>query len=84
MAGVTRDPGAVLAMVSAYRLSQVVCAAAELELADELAAGPRSVSELAEAANAHEQTLARRRSLLVAGRDPRRRAFAPLSARAQI
>jgi hypothetical protein len=59
MAAVTRDPGAVLAMVSAYRLSQVVCAAAELGLADELAAGPRSVSHLAQAANAHEQTLAR-------------------------
>ncbi|WP_350281491.1 methyltransferase [Kribbella sp. HUAS MG21] len=46
-------------LVTGYQATQAVSVAASLRLSDLLAAGPRSVAELAEAAGADEQSLAR-------------------------
>ncbi|GAA1520232.1 methyltransferase [Kribbella lupini] len=63
------DDGARLqAMVTGFRLSAALGVAAELGVSDELAAGPRTLDELAGAVGADEETLGRLlRALVAAG-----------------
>ncbi len=70
-------------MVTGFRLSAALAVAADLGLSDELAAGPRSVGDLAAAVSADEDTLHRlMRALAAAGvydeQDDRRFALTPL------
>jgi len=51
-------------LVTSFWVTRAVYVAAELEIADYLAAGPRSVAELAEATGTHEQSLYRLLRLL--------------------
>ena len=46
-------------MISSYWISQAIYVAAKLELADKLAAGPKTSSELARATNTHADSLFR-------------------------
>lgn len=56
---VTPPPGALLQVITGFTRSQVVHVAAQLGLADLLAAGPRSVADLAAATGTHAPALAR-------------------------
>lgn len=71
-------------LISGYRISQAIYVAAKLGIADELAAGPRSVDELAAATESHREALYRvLRGLASAGifteLDHQRFALTPLS-----
>ena len=46
-------------LLAGHWISQALCVAAELEVADRLADGPREVSDLAEAVSAHPEALFR-------------------------
>lgn len=52
-------PGVLMQMLTGFWVSQSICAAAKLGIADQLKEGARPVSELAKALNAHEENLYR-------------------------
>jgi hypothetical protein len=54
------DPGErLLDLLNGFAVSQIVCTAAQLELAEHLAAGPATLEQLAAATRAHAETLHR-------------------------
>ena len=60
------SPATVLQLVTDYPTAQVIHVAAQLRLADLLAAGPRRVEELADATDTHAPSLARLLRMLAA------------------
>lgn len=52
-------PQMLMQMLTGFWVSQSICAAAELGIADQVKAGPKSISALATALNAHEENLYR-------------------------